>query len=70
MFEILKEYCPSGYATRKELEKITGGVINAGTIASLDSLGRGICETKRGTKQKQYKIEDVIDWLEKNTVKQ
>ena len=71
MFEVLKEYCKSGYVTRKELEILTGGIINTCTIARLDSEGKGICKTNTNSRaKKSYKIDDVIDWLEKNTNKQ
>lgn len=67
IFDDLKKYCPSGFVTRKELQKLTGGLIHAKTIANLDSQGVGIKnKSVIGTKV-IYEIDDVITWLKENT---
>lgn len=66
IFEELKEYCPHGFVTRKGLSKLTGGFLPVGTQAQFDSKGIGIRHAKLG-RQVVYKIDDVIEWLKKNT---
>ena len=67
IFEELRNYCPSGFVARKDIYKLTGGLINPGTIANLDSKGIGIPNKSKIGKQVVYQIDDVISWLDKNT---
>lgn len=68
IFDELKEYCPSGYVTRKELKKLTGGLMCGRTMAILDQTGKGIKNREIIGRKTVYHIDDVIDWL-KNNVK-
>ncbi|MBQ3565180.1 MAG: hypothetical protein IJA14_03450 [Alphaproteobacteria bacterium] len=67
VFDELKGYCPSGFVTRKELQKLTGGLISSRTIANLDSSGVGIKNRTVIGSKVVYKIDDVIEWLQANT---
>ncbi|MCR4555194.1 MAG: hypothetical protein K5766_00065 [Alphaproteobacteria bacterium] len=67
IFEKLKEYCPYGVIFRKDISKITGGILNPHTMAQLDSRGFGIKNKKIIGRKVAYKIDDVIQWLEENT---
>lgn len=67
IFEGLREYCQNEYVTRKDLKKITGGLICGKTIALLDQKGKGIQNRQILGKQVIYKIDDLINWLKNNT---
>lgn len=67
IFERLREYCPKGYVTRKELQKLTGGSFTISTLSQLDYEGRGIANRKIVGATTVYEIDDVIQWLEENT---
>lgn len=66
IFDELRKYCPNGIVHRKDIERITGGILNPHTLAQLDSQGAGIPSYKIG-RNITYKIDDVISWLEKNS---
>ena len=36
IFENLRDYCTSGFVSRQEIGRLTGGLLNAGTMAQLD----------------------------------
>ena len=42
VFEKLRDYCPNGFVYRKDIYKLTGGLISSKTMANLDSRGLGI----------------------------
>lgn len=67
IFDELKKYCSHGYVTRKELKKLTGGLICGRTMAILDQTGKGIENREKIGKRTIYYIDDVINWLKKNT---
>ena len=66
IFERLREYCPKGYVTRKELQELTGGSFKSSTLRQLDYEGRGIANRKIVGVTIVYEIDDVISWLEEN----
>ena len=66
IFDELKEYYPFGYVTRKELKKLTGGLICGRTMAILDQTGKGIENRKKIGNRTIYHIDDVINWLKNN----
>lgn len=67
ILERLREYCPKGYVTRKELQQLTGGAIKGSTLKQLDYKGRGIANRQIVGITTVYDIDDVIAWLEENT---
>lgn len=67
IFEELRKYCPSGFVTRQNIGKLTGGLLNAGTMAQLDHKKLGITNRKTVGNKTVYDIEDVIVWLKNNT---
>lgn len=67
IFDELRKYCPQGYITRKELKKITGGLICGNTMAKLDQAGKGIEKRQVIGNKTVYFIDDLIDWLKNNT---
>ena len=66
IFDELKNYCPSGFVCRKDIYKLTGGLIHSGTMANLDSRGIGIKNKTIIGKKVVYQINDVIEWLNAN----
>ena len=66
MFEILKEYCKSGYVTRKELEILTGGIVKAHTFSMQGNDNFMKQKAFKIGRETAYKIEDVIEWLNSN----
>lgn len=66
MFECLKNKWKSNIVLRTQLSKFSGGILNASTMAKLDCKGHGIGKTVKQGKKVAYKIDDVIDWLEKH----
>ena len=66
IFEKLKEYCPYGVIFRKDISKITGGILSPSTMNQRDSLGIGIKNREVIGRKVAYKIDDVIQWLEEN----
>ena len=67
IFSELKKDWNRDFVFRKEIGKLTGGLISPATMANLDSSGKGIKNEKIGNKV-IYNINDVITWLEENTV--
>lgn len=67
IFENLRDYCKSGFVSRQEIGRLTGGLLNAGTMAQLDHKKLGIMNRKRIGNKTIYSIDDVITWLSVNT---
>lgn len=67
IFSELKDYCPNGFVCRKDIYKLTGGLIHSGTIANLDSKGTGIKNKTIIGRKVVYQIDDVIKWLNSST---
>ncbi len=67
IFDDLREYCPREYITRKELKRITGGLICGNTMAQFDRLGKGIQNRKIIGCKTVYFVDDLIEWLKRNT---
>jgi hypothetical protein len=53
----------SPFVTRKKVPIITGGLIAAGTMANLDSLGGGVPGAFRIGRQICYPVNALCDWL-------
>ena len=66
MFEVLKKYCPSGYVTKNNLEKLTGGVLKAHTFYLKENVDFQKEKSFKIGKEVAYKIEDIIEWLNSN----
>ncbi|MGM0641828.1 MAG: hypothetical protein ACQESN_10440 [Thermotogota bacterium] len=61
----LNQNCPTGYVLRRDLKKMTGGILQPGTMANLDSQGLGIGGKVQFGKYIGYKVENVIEFMEK-----
>jgi phage terminase Nu1 subunit (DNA packaging protein) len=68
MFEKLKDHSKTEYVFRSQLQKLTGGIITGNTMSKYDSQGTGIKNRKIIGKRTAYHIDDVIQWLEENTI--
>ena len=55
---------PSSIVARREIRKFTGGTISPGTMANLDSRGKGPEGRFRVGRNTAYPIESLIKWLE------
>ncbi len=66
IFENLRDYCISGFVSRQKIGRLTGGLLNAGTMAQLDHKKLGIMNRKRIGNKTIYGIDDVITWLSVN----
>lgn len=62
-FQELSKRWPSAIVARHEVPKFTGGLLNARTLANLDSLGEGPPRGRCGRKI-FYKVEDLCTWLQ------
>jgi phage terminase Nu1 subunit (DNA packaging protein) len=67
-FKKLKNYCRNEYVTRSQLNDLTGGIVTGSTMTKLDSIGVGIKNRKIIGGKTVYHIDDIIQWLEENTV--
>lgn len=67
VFDELKAYCPKGFVTRKDVERLTGGSIKGLTLRRLDSEGKGIAKRRKIGNMTVYDIDDFIEWLRNNT---
>lgn len=66
IFEKLKEHYPDTWVTRKELKKITGGLICGGTMGRLDHEGKGVKNRTVISGRTVYHINDLVEWLKNN----
>jgi len=67
-FQELAKRWPSGIVARHEVPKFTGGLLNARTLANLDSLGEGPARGRMGRKI-FYRVEDLCAWLQARSAK-
>lgn len=67
-FQELGKRWPSAIVARHEVPKFTGGLLNARTLANLDSLGEGPPRARCGRKI-FYKVEDLCAWLQARSAK-
>jgi hypothetical protein len=61
----LMESWPSPYVARREVERFTGGMIKARTLANRDSLGTGVPERFTVGTSVVYPVEALVSWLER-----
>ena len=63
VIRLIAKNSKSPFVTRKEVPIITGGLIAAGTLANLDSLGEGVPGAFRVGRQICYPVDSLCDWL-------
>jgi len=63
-FASLDKKWPSSYVWRQESYKFSGGIINARTLANLDSKGIGPKGRIRIGRKIAYPVQSMIEWLE------
>ena len=66
MFNILREYAKSQIVSRKDVEKLTGGLLTVSALTKNDYLKMGISNPQIIRGKIYYSIENVIDWLNKH----
>jgi len=65
----LAESWPSPYVARQEIRTFSGGIISEKYIANLDSQGAGPPGRIRCGRKVAYPVNELVEWLEKRTVK-
>ena len=60
----MAEKWPSTIIAREKVGEFTGGTINPGTMANLDSLGKGIEDRFRIGRKIVYPLQSFIEFLE------
>lgn len=65
-FQFLKKHWPSGIVARTAVAEFSGGLLDAKTLANLDSLGDGPPKGRLGRKI-FYRVDDLISWMEVRT---
>jgi len=55
---------PSPWVARTEVEKFSGGIIDAKYLANLDSSGRGPSGKVRCGRKVVYSVAELVAWLE------
>lgn len=66
IFDELKKYWSNDYVTRKDLKKITGGLLCGRTMEKLDHAEKGIRARVIVAGRTVYHIDDLIAWLKAN----
>lgn len=61
-FQELSKRWPSAIVARHEVAKFTGGLLNARTLANLDSLNEGPPRGRCGRKV-FYPVDELVKWL-------
>jgi len=61
----LIEKWPSAYVARSEVARFTGGMIQPGTLANLDSKGLGPEGKIRVARKVAYEVRAFVKWLER-----
>ncbi len=61
----LIEKWPSAYVVRSEVARFTGGMIQPGTLANLDSKGLGPEGKIRIARKVAYEVHSLVRWLER-----
>lgn len=66
-FQELARKWPSPVIARDQrmLDRFSGGLLNARTLANLDSLGKGPSGKIRVGKKVAYPVADLVAWMEK-----
>jgi len=62
-FQFLKKHWPSGIVARTAVAEFSGGLLDAKTLANLDSIGDGPPKGRLGRKV-FYKVDDLVSWME------
>lgn len=62
-FEKLRKSWPAPIVARTEIARFTGGLLNARTMANLDSLGEGPPRGRYGRKI-FYPVDSLVAWME------
>ena len=65
----LADRWPSPFVARQEIKTFSGGIISEKYIANLDSQGAGPPGRIRCGRKVAYPVNELVDWLEKRTVK-
>jgi hypothetical protein len=63
-FQSLADKWPSAFVARHEIDRFTGGIVNAKYIANLDSQGKGPTGRIRIGRKIAYPVSEVVRWLE------
>ena len=59
----LAEKWPSAIVARSEVKSFSGGVLNPGTLANLDCLGRGPAGRFKIGKKTVYSVESLVQFM-------
>lgn len=64
VFAEMSQKWPSALVARSEVKTFTGGLLSAGTLANLDSQGRGPAERiLLGSRRVGYPVSALVAWL-------
>ena len=63
----LESKWPSSLVPRERISEFTGGLINARTMANLDSMGQGPAKRMRIGRKVVYSVDSVLDWIKNRT---
>jgi hypothetical protein len=63
-FQFLKKHWPSGIVARTAVAEFSGGLLDAKTLANLDSIGEGPPKGHLGRKV-FYPVDGLISWMER-----
>ena len=63
-FSSLAERWPSSYIARHEVERFTGGIVNAKYLANLDAQGKGPKGRIRVGRKIAYPVISFLEWLQ------
>ena len=66
IFDEFKKYWPNDYVTRKDLKKLTGGLLCGRTMEKLDHTKKGIRARAIIAGRTVYHIDELITWLKAN----
>ncbi len=64
----LAERWPSAYVARKEVDRFSGGILNARSMANYDCLGIGPKKRIRIGRKIAYPVDALVAWLEDRAV--
>ena len=67
IFDELRDKWPSAIVARTEIANFTGGILTAGYMANLDSIGQGPPRISLGRKV-AYPVDTLIEWLRARAV--
>lgn len=67
-FSTMAANWPSPYIVRQEVERFTGGIVNAKYLANLDSRGEGPPGRVKVGRKVAYPVNSFVAWLESRAV--